>query len=108
MSLNEMPKGRPTSGPFPKKTRLVFSVLTNTEKMADIVHMAKESHAESRFSYIEFAPEKVQAIAERAIADPKRHAVMMAWQDEMPVGFAYCSVGEYHIGTGALVTTIHV
>jgi hypothetical protein len=75
--------------------------------MDDIISMAQQSHEESRFSYISFAPQKVQAIAERAISDPKRHAVMMAWDSAKPVGFAYCSVGEYHIGQGTLVTTIH-
>jgi len=75
--------------------------------MDDIIFMAKQSHEESRFSYIKFAPDKVRAIAERAISDPARHAVMMAWDQEKPVGFVYCSIGEYHIGVNTLVTTIH-
>ena len=75
--------------------------------MDDIVFLARRAHEESRFSYIEFAPHKVRAIAERAISDPKRHAAMMAWDGGKPVGFAYGSIGEYHIGTGTLVTTIH-
>lgn len=90
-----------------KKTSLVFSAIKDNGAMDDIVHLAQQAHEESRFSYITFAPHKVRAIAERAIADPKRHAVMMVWESGKPVGFVYCSVGEYHIGTGTLVTTIH-
>ena len=86
---------------------LKFEVLTSTDVMEDIVFLAEQAHAESRFSYITFAPEKVRAIAERAISDPKRHAVMLCWDGPRPVGFVYCSVGEYHIGVGTLVTTIH-
>ncbi|PXW78220.1 hypothetical protein BZA02_11123 [Ruegeria sp. P4] len=32
---------------------------------------------------------------------------MLAIKNEKPVGFAYSSVGEYHIGKGVLLTTIH-
>lgn len=91
----------------PRQPGLVFAELKDTAAMDDIVFMAQQAHEESRFSYIDFASHKVRAIAERAIADPKKNAVMMAWDDRKPVGFLYCSVGEYHIGVGALVTTIH-
>lgn len=94
-------------GSAQKSSGLTFSVLTDLNAMDDIVFMAKQSHEESRFSYIEFAPEKVRTIAEKAISDPARHAVMMAWDHGQPVGFVYCSIGEYHIGADTLVTTIH-
>lgn len=32
---------------------------------------------------------------------------MLATINDEPVGFTYCSVGEYHIGEGVLLTTIH-
>ncbi|MEP1959028.1 MAG: hypothetical protein ABJK65_09350, partial [Kangiellaceae bacterium] len=69
--------------------------------------LAEEAHNESRFRYIQFSAKKVEKIALAAIKNDKRHAVMIAEKDAQPVGFAYCSVGEYHIGTGALITTIH-
>ena len=43
-----------------------------------IVDLAREAHAESRFGYIPFSAEKVRKIAERAIGDETRHAVMFA------------------------------
>ena len=87
--------------------KLKFEVLTSMEAIDDIVYLAEQSHKESRFSYITFAPDKVRAIAERALADTKRNGALLCWDKDKPVGFVYCSVGEYHIGTGTLVTTIH-
>jgi len=90
-----------------RKSRTRFALISDMSHMDEIVTMAREAHAESRFSYIDFAPIKVRAIVERAISNPRQHAIMMAWEDGKPVGSAYCSVGEYHIGVGTLVTTIH-
>lgn len=73
----------------------------------DLILLAREAHQESRFSYIPFSEEKVRRIALRAFQDKKRHAVMIARKSSEPVGFVYCSVGEYHIGTDVLLTTIH-
>ena len=93
--------------PSAMQSGLVFSELKDMAALDDIVFLAKQAHEESRFSYIEFAPHKVTEIAERAIRDPKRHGAMIAWSNGKPVGFLYCSVGEYHIGVGTLVTTVH-
>lgn len=84
-----------------------FRVVSEESDIPALVDLAYEAHTESRFSYIEFAPGKVEKIAKRALADPKRSAVMLANKNAVPVGAAYCSVGEYHIGTGSLFTTIH-
>ncbi|WP_415404109.1 hypothetical protein [Tateyamaria sp. SN3-11] len=89
------------------KPSLVFAELKNADAMEQIVFLAQRAHEESRFSHITFAPQKVQAIADRALSDPKRHGIMVAWFGEKPVGAVYCSVGEYYIGTGSLITTIH-
>lgn len=96
-----------TGGTRAQKPRLTFGEIKDMQVIDDIIFLAQKAHEESRFSYITFAPDKVREIAERAISDPKRHGAMMAWDDGKPVGFVYCSVGEYHIGTGTLLTTIH-
>ncbi|WP_321362569.1 hypothetical protein [uncultured Celeribacter sp.] len=62
---------------------------------------------ESRFGYIPFSAEKVRKLVETSAKDEKRHGILLAYKSERLVGIAYCSVGEYHIGTGALLTTIH-
>lgn len=106
--MPELPsKAQQSTTNVPNERGLRFSVLTRLDKIEDIIFLAQRAHEESRFSYITFAPEKVRSIAEKAISDPKKHAVMMAWYDGAPVGFVYCSLGEYHIGVGTLVTSIH-
>lgn len=77
------------------------------DDLRSIVEMSKEAHEESRFGHIEFSAEAVQKIATLAIKDGARHGVIICEYRMEPVGFAYCSVGPYHIGTGALICTIH-
>ena len=71
------------------------------------MRLAQEAHDESRFHYISFNPDKVRKIARAAFRSQKRHAVMIAEKHGQAVGFVYCSVGEYHIGSDVLLTTIH-
>jgi hypothetical protein len=49
----------------------------------------------------------VRKVATKAPEDEKRHAIMVAQRGDDLVGAASCSVGEFHIGTGVLLTTIH-
>lgn len=90
------------------RSELTFEVLEYLEgRLEGLVKLARVAHAESRFSYIAFAPQKVETIAQKALADTKRHGIMLCSDHGQLVGAVYCSVGEYHIGTGTLVTTIH-
>lgn len=90
-----------------KNQAISYRIVTDLRDLPFLIQLAKEAHNESRFSYIEFSPEKVEKIARRALNDPKQKAIMLACNESYPVGFAYCSVGEYHIGRGVLITTIH-
>lgn len=82
-------------------------------RMADIgdipalIQLAHEAHAESRFGYIPFSEAKVLKVATAALKDEKRHAIMVAFRDDYLVGATSCSIGEFHIGTDVLLTTIH-
>ena len=84
-----------------------FSHVKSALDIPDLVLLAREAHEESRFSYIPFSEEKVFQIAMKALEDPARHGGFLARSKGEPVGFAYCTIGEYHIGTGALLTTVH-
>ena len=77
------------------------------DELSGVTALAERPHRESRFSYIPFAPDKVCRIALKVLSDPARHGAMLCWHFGRPVGFVYCTVGEYHIGTGTLLTTIH-
>lgn len=89
------------------RSRLQFRLAKDKSDLPAIVALAREAHEESRFSYIPFSEAKVRKIALGAFKDQKRHAVMLATKGDTPVGFVYCSAGEYHIGEGVLLTTIH-
>ena len=86
---------------------LSFRLATSDSDLPAIVHLAREAHEESRFGYIPFNADKVRKIAKSAFADEKRHAVMIAERRRQAVGFVYCSVGDCHIGSDVLLTTIH-
>jgi len=99
--------GSVTSKDANLKAGLSFQLASSDSDLPAIVQLARESHAESRFGYIPFNPDKVRKIAKATFKDQKRHAVMLAEKRGRAVGFVYCSVGEYHIGSDILLTTIH-
>lgn len=72
-----------------------------------LVELCRCAHEESRFSYITFAPQKVEAIIKRGMEDTNRHGILLCRDEAKLVGMLYCSIGEYHIGMGSLITTIH-
>lgn len=72
-----------------------------------IVELAEQAHVESRFSRIAYSEDKVRRLFLRALKDHKRSAIFLGERRGSPVGFAYCTIGEYHIGTGTLIATIH-
>lgn len=99
---------RMSSVPTSSKGALAFELVKDTQWTRELVSLAKRTHEDSRFAYIAFSPTKVERTIERALADPRRHGLMVCRAGTSAVGAAHCSVGEYHVGTGTLVTTIHV
>nr|WP_272211580.1 hypothetical protein [Marinicella sp. W31]MDC2877475.1 hypothetical protein [Marinicella sp. W31] len=89
------------------KGRFVFSLLGPGADIAPVVALAREVHGESRFGYIPFSPSKVEAIIARIVANPSRSACILATRSDEVAGMLWCSLGEYHIGTDVLLTTIH-
>lgn len=89
---------------FDPRSDLSFRLATSESDLPGIVQLA---HEESRFGFIPFNPNKVRKIARAAFKNKKRHTVMIANRHGQAVGFGYCSVGEYHIGSNVLLTTIH-
>ena len=90
-----------------RKSLVEFRLANGAVDLPHIVFLAEEAHGESRFGYIPFCAEKTRKVARRALDDPKRHGVMLAFKKDEPIGILYCSIGEYHIGTDVLLTTIH-
>lgn len=87
---------------------LKFQIVRKEAELAPIVALAREAHEESHFGYIPFSEDKVCKIGARAFSQQNRNLVLLATRQDKPLGFAFCSAGEFHIGTGVLLTTIHV
>jgi len=87
--------------------RFVFSLLGPGTDIAPVIALARAAHAESRFGYIPFSSEKVEALIARIVASPSRSACILAARGDDLAGMLWCSVGEYHIGSDVLLATIH-
>lgn len=97
----------PDEATIVSKTEVTLRQASSKSDLPSIVALAKEAHEESHFGDIAFSASKVRKIALAAFDDPSRHAVILAERNEQPVGFVYCSVGEFYIGSDVLLTTIH-
>ncbi len=66
-----------------------------------------EFHAESRFCDIAYSHKKRDDFFMKAIDDPKFYALIIAELEGDPVGFIFCTAGEYLVGYGELITTVY-
>jgi len=92
------------------RTRTGKIALRLANSIADLEHLrplSLELHAESRFGDIPYSHKKRDDLMARAIGDPNRHALIIAELGGEPVGFIFCSVGEYVVGYRDLITTVH-
>lgn len=87
--------------------RLTFALLDDAQDINEVKFLAHEFHEESRFGYIPFAPEKVEAIALGVLKDPVHQAIMVCRDRGEMVGALHCSAGEYNIGKVVIVSTFH-
>jgi hypothetical protein len=101
-SVSELTRKRPLS-----LAKLQFRMANAATDIPALIELAREAHTESRFGYIPFSEAKVRKIVATALKDEKRHGIMVVLRGDDLVGAASCSVGEFHIGTGVLLTTIH-
>lgn len=70
--------------------------------------MVQKVHERSVFSDIPFSDRKL-ALIEAQARDPQPHkCVLVAEIDGRVVGLAGCSAGEYLLGEGAVLTTVHL
>lgn len=92
----------------PGKTRsLSFRRMKAGDDLERLLDLVEVGHKESRFGYIPFSREKARKIGERALSDPARNLLIVAELRGRPVGFLFASVGEFHIGHGVRLATIH-
>ncbi|MCR9134383.1 MAG: GNAT family N-acetyltransferase [Alphaproteobacteria bacterium] len=65
-----------------------------------------ELHESSGFRSIPLSREKCNRFAGRAFTNPEQHALVIAEIDGDPIGFIFCSVSEFMVGTDALITSV--
>jgi hypothetical protein len=82
--------------------------LANSESDLDyLLPVSLELHNSSRFRDIEYSREKRDRLFMKAIENPNASALFVAEIDDIPVGFLFCGIGEYIVGTGQLFTSVH-
>jgi hypothetical protein len=87
--------------------KVSFRMMTTMDDLPVITALARAAHEESRFRHIPFDEAKVAKLLKGALANTKRYGVFLAERNGEAVGFAACSVGEYHIAHGALLASVH-
>ena len=79
------------------------------KSIADLEYLrpvSVEFHNEARFSDIPYSHKKRDDLFLNAIENPKAYALVIAELNGEPVGFAFCTAGEYFVGYGDLITTV--
>lgn len=74
----------------------------------ELVKLAREAHAESAMSHINFSEAKVRKISADTLINLGRNSVFVCELSGDLVGFVHASIGEYYIGEGTLIATINV
>lgn len=65
-----------------------------------------ELHESSRFGSIPLSREKCNRFAIRSFDNPDQHALVIAEKDNEAIGFIFCSVSEFMVGTDELLTSV--
>jgi len=66
-----------------------------------------EFHSESRFQDIPYSHKKRDDLFIKAINEPNYYALIIAELEDEPVGFIFCTAGEYLVGYKDLITTVY-
>lgn len=90
-----------------EKKSLVLRLATTIGDLEFLRPVSVELHSESRFSDIPYSHKKRDDLFARALDDPDRYALIIAELAGEPVGFIFCTVGEYLVGYGDLITTVY-
>lgn len=80
------------------------------DSIADLEYLrpvSLEFHAESRWGDIPYSHKKRDDLFMNAINNKQRYALIIAELADEPVGFLFCTVGEYLVGYDQLITTVY-
>ncbi len=88
-------------------SKLVLRFGRSEQDIVDTRVLSLEAHQEGRFRNYPFSMDKRDRLVRNAITTPQWWALIIAELGGEPVGFTLCSVGEYIVGTSALMTTVY-
>jgi len=91
---------------FGANARLDLCVAESDADIEFVLPLTKAFHDESHFSDIPFSTQKRDRYLATALDRSDLCALLIAGYRERPVGFLYCAVNEYVVGSDELITTI--
>ena len=74
----------------------------------DLRQLVRRQHQRTIFADIPFSEVKLEALVQKARHPMPNQCLIVAEARGQIVGAAWCSAGEYLIGEGALMTTVHL
>lgn len=89
-----------------RSPNLAFRLAESEDDLAALRPLSRSLHQEAYFSRYQYSFEKRDDLFAKAIATPDRFALMMAEWHHNPVGFLFCSAGDYIVGEGDLIVTV--
>ena len=91
----------------PVKTGKLITRKAERKDVDALVGLSRRFHEEGMLRDIPFSERKLRVLADKAIGDdPSQIAIVVELQGRI-VGAIYALIGEYYVGEGALVTTVH-
>jgi hypothetical protein len=90
-----------------KKSQIIVRLALAEEDIELTRPLSVELHAESRFSNIPYSHKKRDKLFKQALDKPEVFALMIAEYNGMPIGFLFCTAGEYIVGQDELLTTVY-
>ena len=115
--MDDQPWHHPQSSPAQALSRgpesrapaksLSFRLVDLTYPSDALLDLVEAAHRESRFGDIPFSRDKARRLLDAALTQGAHHLIAVAEVRGRPQGFVFSSVGEYLVGTGALIVTIN-
>lgn len=77
------------------------------EDLEATIPLSHELHHTSHFADIPYSINKRNKLFINALKSPQTHALMLVEYHQQPIGFLFCAIGEYIVGTSELITTVY-
>jgi len=93
--------------PSENTNTLKLKIVTDVSEFNQIKPLTDELMLESRFRSNAPNSSKQLKLLEKVVSSPKTHVLITAKLGSVPIGFVFCSAGEFFAGGGQVISTIH-